>query len=704
MKVLISAYACAPGRGSEPGVGWNVARQIAKYHDVYVVTRSNNRESIEEELRRETGACPRFVYFDLPSWARWWKRGQRGINLYYYLWQLGVYWKARQLHRDMRFEIVHHVTFVRYWTPSFLALLPVPFVWGPVGGGESAPRSFYSTFSIRGRAYEAARDLTRWVGEHDPFVRLTARRSRLALATTRETEARLQELGCQSVKVSSESALDEETVRSLGSELTESLEGLRFVSIGRLLHWKGFHLSLQAFATASLPGAEYWIVGDGPERDRLEEVVSEAGISDKVRFWGKLSRNDTLRRLQEAHVLVHPSLHDSGGWVCLEAMAAGKPVLCLDLGGPAMQVSDDAGMRVDARTPDQVIRDLAECMQRLARDSGLRRQMGQAGRARVRERYLWDRRGKEYGELYRSVADSEGRDLQSPQRARRFASWPPPRGWQRVLRKVPALERWLYERHLAAHRSKGKTIVHVLHIGKTGGTAIKEALKSNRDTNRYRIELHGHRFALRDVPVGDKVVFFLRDPITRFVSAFYSRKREGRPHYFSQWSRGERRAFAVFQTPDELALGLSSRDETHRDDAIRAMREIRHVKVFQMDWLESEEYLRSRLGDVLLIGFQERLEEAFEQLKVLLDLPLDVRLPSDPVKAHKNPEVSNSRLSVESISNLEGWYASDRSLYELCIEKAEEVKRTLGGGFPKRRFRSHDVEIAQDPRSDRNGS
>ena len=154
MKVLLSAYACEPGKGSEPGVGWNWVRQIARFAEVWVITRANNRPVIEQALEREPLPNVHWVYFDLPRWARFWKKGQHGVHLYYYLWQIGIYFLAKRLHREVGFDLVHHVTFVNYWMPSFLSLLPPPFVWGPVGGGESAPKAFYRTFSWRGRLYE----------------------------------------------------------------------------------------------------------------------------------------------------------------------------------------------------------------------------------------------------------------------------------------------------------------------------------------------------------------------------------------------------------------------------------------------------------------------------------------------------------------------------------------------------------------------
>ena len=130
LKILISAYACEPGKGSEPGVGWNNVEQAARFYHVWVMTRSNNRALIEEALAAQPMPNVHWIYLDLPHWASFWKKGQRGIHLYYSLWQILAYRKARRLHHDVGFDLAHHVTFVNYWLPIFLPLLPIPFVWG----------------------------------------------------------------------------------------------------------------------------------------------------------------------------------------------------------------------------------------------------------------------------------------------------------------------------------------------------------------------------------------------------------------------------------------------------------------------------------------------------------------------------------------------------------------------------------------------
>jgi len=409
LNVLLSAYACMPGRGSEPGIGWNWVRQAARFHDVWVLTHDEGRRVTESALAVRPIPRARFIYLDLPAWARFWKKGRRGAQLHYYLWQIGAYFKGRRLHREVGFDLVHHVTLGKYWMPSFLALLPVPFIWGPVGGGESTPRAFRSSFSLRGRLYELARDIARKLGECDPFVRQTARKAVLGLATTEETAKRMRALGCKRVSVLSQVGLCREEIRLLAGLPLRQTTPFRLLSTGRLLHWKGFELGLRAFAEFHryFPTSEYWFAGDGPDRKRLAKLARNLGVTDKVRFWGWLPRQETLAKLAECDVLVHPSLHESGGYVCLEAMAAGRPVICLDLGGPALLVSEETGIKIPAISPEQAVRALADAMLKLATDPDLRARMAQAARQRVKEHFSWDRKAILMMEIYRKIANTD---------------------------------------------------------------------------------------------------------------------------------------------------------------------------------------------------------------------------------------------------------------------------------------------------------
>jgi glycosyltransferase involved in cell wall biosynthesis len=405
MKILLSAYACEPGRGTELGVGWNTAREVARYHEVWVLTRPDDgREAIEAELARNPIPNLHFVYCTLPIGGGLWKLGQGAFQIHYYLWQIYAYFVALRLHQKIGFDLAHHVTFVKYSTPSFLCLLPIPFIFGPVGGGESSPHAFWQDFSWRGKTYEALRNLTRWIGERDPFTRMTVRRSILNWATTEDTARRLRQMDASKVEVLSQVGLLPEEVAHLADFPLPDKSPIRFISIGRFLHWKGFHLGLRAFAEADLPqDAEYWLVGKGPEQERLQQLATSLGIAAKVKFWHEMPREQLLQMLGTCVALVHPSLHESGGFVCVEAMAAGRPVICLDIGGPAVQVTAETGFKISAHDPAQVVQGIAGAMMRLSQDSDLRVRMGLAGRNRVNEWFNWKTKGQFLIQSYAKV-------------------------------------------------------------------------------------------------------------------------------------------------------------------------------------------------------------------------------------------------------------------------------------------------------------
>jgi glycosyltransferase involved in cell wall biosynthesis len=413
MKVLISAYSCEPGKGSERGVGWNVAREVARYHQVWVLTRPDeSKDAIEAELAINPVPNLHFVYFTLPFWKDSLRWGQSGaMQLHYYLWQIQAYFVGRKLHREIGFDIVHHVTFVRYSSPSLLSFLPVTFIWGPVGGGESAPSSFWVDFNWKNKLYESLRWVWRSIGELDPFTRLTAYRSAIAYATTEDTARRLRKLGAANVQRLSESGMSQAEIEQLSQCSRPTGSPVRFINIARLLHWKGIHLGLKAFAKANLSDAEYWILGEGPELERLQALTLDLGIAHQVKFWGLLPREAVLSKLGQCTALVHPSLHDSGGWVPLEAMASGSPIICLDLGGPSELVTPDIGIKVPADNPEQAVSDLAKAMTKLAEDRDLCAQMGQAGQQKVKEFYSWEAKGELFARIYEGITPMANQPL-----------------------------------------------------------------------------------------------------------------------------------------------------------------------------------------------------------------------------------------------------------------------------------------------------
>jgi hypothetical protein len=214
-------------------------------------------------------------------------------------------------------------------------------------------------------------------------------------------------------------------------------------------------------------------------------------------------------------------------------------------------------------------------------------------------------------------------------------------------------------------RARGKQIVHLLHIGKTGGTAVQTALTPSLVAPRHVVRLHNHGFRLADVPETDACFFFLRDPVSRFVSGFNSRLRQGKPRHDTPWSAAERRAFERYPTPDALATALGTTDLAQLAEAAQAMGAIGHLRTSFADWLGDEEALRARRESILLVGRQETLDTDFARLTDLVGLPR-CTLPRDDVGAHRTPAGMSTTLSDDAIENLRAWYRRDYELLDFC--------------------------------------
>jgi glycosyltransferase involved in cell wall biosynthesis len=172
------------------------------------------------------------------------------------------------------------------------------------------------------------------------------------------------------------------------------------------MHWKGVHLAIRAFAEylQRAGDARLTIHMDGPDRPRLEALTRRLGITRAVVFDVTSTAADVQRMYDEHDVLLFPSLHDSGSFVTLEAMSRAMPVICLDLGGPAHSVTDAVGIRVEAKSPAQAVRDMAEALSRLGDDGELRTRMGEAGRRRLAESFSWESKGEFLRCLYAAAA------------------------------------------------------------------------------------------------------------------------------------------------------------------------------------------------------------------------------------------------------------------------------------------------------------
>ena len=411
LRVLVCAYACSPGGsaeafgGGELVLGWNLVKQLGRFHQVVVLTSTQNRANIEFALPREPLPTVQFHYFDLPSWMAFLRGIQGGIQVYAYLWQLKAYFVARRLHREFQFDVFHHITYANDWMASFIgALLPVPYIRGPGGGAHRTPRELLEEYPIGGRLWERLRAAGQWIFRHDPFFVAGQRRARALLVCNREAlEAIPQKWRAKASLFPVNGVSADDLNLPMSDEVCSN--SFRVLSAGKLLRIKGYALALRAFKQLAVryPNAEFVIIGSGPELTRLSSLVDELGLQRQVRFEDWMARQKLLSQMYASDVFLFPSLRDGGGAVVVEAMAAGKPIVCLDLAGPGLHVTPECGIKITPRSPEHTVREMAAALERLYQDKELRVRMGRAARKRAEECYHWDRLGERLREIYREA-------------------------------------------------------------------------------------------------------------------------------------------------------------------------------------------------------------------------------------------------------------------------------------------------------------
>ena len=399
MKILMSAYACEPFKGSEPEVGWQWALQMARFHDVTVLTRSNNRENIERGLAALPPGTPVpcFIYFDTPGVFWWLKSRLRMPQLYYIIWQKSAWHVISELNKSARFDLLHHITFAGYRYTTAIWNHGVPCIWGPVGGMEAMPSHLlpgqhFSTmiFEILRNANNALQSL--------PFhvIPERAAESTLTLVSTRETADVFKALGAETqtfptIGISREAVSDR--------TLTPPTGPLKLLFVGSIISLKGVELAILGLQAAR-SDATLTFVGDGKYLDAAKALVRKLNLTDRVHFLGRKPREEVLKIYSSYHVFLFPSLHDSGAFVVIEAMAQGLPVICLDCGGPAISVVEGCGIRVPLGRRKDVVKGIAEGIEYYDNDREKVARHGEAARKTVLLNYDWDRKGEKMNAFY----------------------------------------------------------------------------------------------------------------------------------------------------------------------------------------------------------------------------------------------------------------------------------------------------------------
>lgn len=392
--VLMIAFACEPGCGSEPGIGWAQVSTSAMRRPTWVITHPDHRANLDAgiaEWNARGDVQPIAAhYIDTGPIAKALERGgDAGFNLYYARWCRAAGRLAERLHAQVGFALVQHASLMRWWQASpaeRLARRGVPFIWGPLGAGETMPWRYRSGIGSKGHATELARFAARKMFSIGPGLRRCAQSATLGLAQPAETAARLKHLGCRRVEQAQALPCDVEQMRHV-APMPKPDGTFRVVSGGGLVYWKRFDLSLRAFARACSddPNAQYVHTGGGPELPKLQRLAERLGVADRVVLCGAVPHEESLRWVASADAYVLPTLRDTTGHI-FEALAAGVPVLTSDHLAPATLVNETCGHLIPlGPSLDSLVSSMAETLRRWRGDPALRATLSDGARRRADE-------------------------------------------------------------------------------------------------------------------------------------------------------------------------------------------------------------------------------------------------------------------------------------------------------------------------------
>ena len=392
MKILVSAIACNPFAASEGLHGWMICRSLAQEAELWLLVSAEHEAGIEEA--RAKGLVPDNMHFTFvgkhePYWnnrllARFqsWQR--------YRVFQRAILPIARKLHQTVGFDLVHHVTYSTWRVGSPLWRLGIPFIWGPISGTEEFPlRRFGKVLSKPSLAFEIVRNAGGLFSGFSSEVRHSARQAFHIFAAHKEAVEHLARLRgtAEGISVLSYYSFSPERIAASLRPCFEVRTGrpLKIFASGNLEGRKGIAMALHGLALAKQRGVKfsYRITSRGAEFNHLQNLARTLGLEKEVDMGRSMSREEYLRELQDSDLYLLPSLREGGGLTMMEAMLAGCVPIVADCGGPGTTVTDECGVRVPVRHPEQMAQDIADAVVAFDQDRPRIARMGQAAQDRI---------------------------------------------------------------------------------------------------------------------------------------------------------------------------------------------------------------------------------------------------------------------------------------------------------------------------------
>lgn len=406
MRVLALADICNPEWPSLPIVGYQYAKALAEHVDLTVVTQIRNKENIDKAGLGKA----KVVYLDTERVAAPLSKLAtvlRGGDTMGWTVQVAMDYPSyvyfeRTAHKAFKaalsrgeFDIVHRLTPMSPALPSPMAAKsPVPFVLGPLNGNLPWPKIFSGEQRREREMLSKLRSAYRWL----PYHRSTYAASRAILAAFDHTVADVPPSALARTINFPEVGIDP---KLFARPVRTQRERRTVLFAGRLVPLKLVDIIVGAFAASDiLRKHRLVIVGDGPERAALEQMIKEHDLADCVELRGQRPQPEVAALMQEAEIFAFPSIRELGAGVVIEAMACGMVCVAVGYGGPATLVGPDRGVVVPLGEKAFIAQRFQAELEQLVGDPDRCERLGDAAYAHAMKHYTWDAKARKTLAIY----------------------------------------------------------------------------------------------------------------------------------------------------------------------------------------------------------------------------------------------------------------------------------------------------------------
>lgn len=417
-KILVLAYCVSPYRGSEYAVAWNYIINMSKTNELtilYGCSDDHIGEIRTMKIYLQNHSIPNVTFvpvgtnrfIELLNWPN--KKGYIPYSFYlaYNVWHKCVYKTAKKLCENNKFDLIHYVGPIGYREPGYLWRLGLPYIWGPIGGGNNAPRPLLYNMTFIGKFKFLFRNYANTIQLYcNPRLRKALYNTDVLLTATTENREKFLKIYNKDSIYIPENGLTE--IYGLNKRKFDNIKQIRLIIVGRLCEGKAVRLLLEVLTKVKCKNSLHLdIVGDGPLRENLEQYAIEQGINEIISWHGQLPREEAIRLFDKAHLNVLTSVSEGNPTVIWEAMSYGVPTISFDHCGMHDVITESSGIKVPiGRKYSDCVTAFADAIDDLLEHPDKLKTLAE-GTIEHAKQYLWSNRANFLNKIYDELLEKQ---------------------------------------------------------------------------------------------------------------------------------------------------------------------------------------------------------------------------------------------------------------------------------------------------------